>query len=224
MATLLLSIYQSTLEIVVEGDDHIRMLNARRQNYIVAVWHTFVDAAVFGLHGHGLLIYSDHPRTRKYSRSLTNFFRQIGLGTLQSLGYHVLDASVGKQSQGIINFIKKIRAGQPALIAPDGPHGPNYEAKPGVIYMARKSSSVVVPIGIGCSRRVVGPNWDDFVMPLPFSRVAIVVGAPIHPESDTGVDALARQAAQMEASLDQLCFRARDLAAGKATDRRLSRN
>lgn len=212
IATVLLSVYQSTLEFVVEGDDHIRILKAKEKNYIVAVWHTFVDAAAFGFHTHNLLVYSDHPRTKKYINSFTNFSREIGLKTLSSLGYDILDASNGKQSQGIMNFIKRIRSGAPALVAPDGPHGPNYEAKPGVIYMAKKSGSLVLPVGIGCSRRIVGPNWDDFVLPLPFSRVALVIGEPIVPDEDTGVDSLALQAKKMEQSLDELCFRARDLA------------
>ncbi|MCB1327497.1 MAG: hypothetical protein H7A21_11010 [Spirochaetales bacterium] len=217
VASVLLSIYQATLEFIVEGDDHLRLLRARKQTFIAAVWHTYVDAAIFALHSRGICIYSDHPRTPQYERSWTHFFREIGIKTIRSMGYEVLDASLGKQSKGIIDFIKTIRGGVPALVAPDGPHGPNYEAKPGVIYMAHKSDSVVVPIGFGCSRRVVGPNWDDFAIPLPFSRVAMVIGEPIWPESDTSDEALAYQARRMEAELDRLCFRANDLLFGTST-------
>ena len=212
LSSVLLSIYQATLEYVIEGDDYLRLLEARRQNYIIAVWHTFVDAAIFGLHSRGICIYSDHPRTRAYQNSWTHYFREIGLKTIRGMGYEVLDASLGKQSQGIINFIKIIKEGTPALVAPDGPHGPIYEAKPGVIYMAHKSGSVVVPVGMGFSRRVVGPNWDDFALPLPFSRVALTVGEPIRPAPGTDEDSLARQAAEMEKRLDELCFRANDIA------------
>ena len=164
LSSILLSIYQATLEYEIEGDDHLRLLQAQRKNYIIAVWHTFVDAAIFCLHSRGVCIYSDHPRTKQYENSWTHYFREIGLKTIRGMGYEVLDASLGKQSQGIINFIKIIKDGTPALVAPDGPHGPIYEAKPGVIYMARKSGSVVVPVGMGFSRRVIGPNWADFAI------------------------------------------------------------
>lgn len=214
ISSILLSIYQATLDFVIEDDDYLRLLDASRKNYIIAVWHTFVDAAIFGLHSRGICIYSDHPRTRRYENSWTHYFREIGIKTIRGMGYEVLDASLGKQSQGIINFIKIIKEGTPALVAPDGPHGPIYEAKPGVIYMARKSGSVVVPIGMGFSRRIVGPNWDDFALPLPFSRVALVVGEPIQPEQATDEETLARQAAEMEKRLDALCFRANDLVLG----------
>ena len=215
LSSILLSIYQATLEYEIEGDDHLRLLQAQRKNYIIAVWHTFVDAAIFCLHSRGVCIYSDHPRTKQYENSWTHYFREIGLKTIRGMGYEVLDASLGKQSQGIINFIKLINYGTPALVAPDGPHGPIYEAKPGVIYMARKSGSVVVPVGMGFSRRVIGPNWDDFALPLPFSRVGLVVGEPIVPAEETDEDSLALQTMEMEKRLDGLCFRANDLVLGR---------
>jgi lysophospholipid acyltransferase (LPLAT)-like uncharacterized protein len=217
LASFLLSVYESTLEFVVEGDDHIRLLKGAGKNYICSVWHTFVDAAIFGLHHRGICIYSDHPRTREYEESFTHYTREIGLKVIRSFGYDVVDASLGRQSQGVINFIKAIQNGAPALVAPDGPHGPIYEAKPGVIYMARKAGAVVLPIGFGFSRRITGPNWDDFALPLPFSRVAMTIGAPIVPEADASEEGLARQGKAMEAELDRLCFRANDLVLGRAT-------
>ncbi|MBI3394998.1 MAG: hypothetical protein HY042_04110 [Spirochaetia bacterium] len=214
ISTVLLSIYQATLEFEVEGEDHIRILKARGKNYIASVWHTFVDAAVFCLHDRNLVIYSDHPRTPEYEKSWTHFVREIGLKTIRGLGFDVLDASLGKQSAGVLNFIKKIQNGSPALVAPDGPHGPIYEAKPGVIYMAKKADSVVLPIGVGFSRRIVGPNWDDFNLPLPFSRVAIVIGEPIEPAADMTDAQMTEHTKQMEAVLDKLCFRANEILFG----------
>ncbi|WCL50896.1 lysophospholipid acyltransferase family protein [Leptospira sp. GIMC2001] len=214
-AAILLSIYQSTLEFIIEGEDHLRILRTLRKNHIVAIWHTFVDGAVFCLHHRNLCIYSDHPRTKEYEQSVTHFVREIGLKTLRALGFDVLDASLGKQSAGIMNFIKKIQTGTPALIAPDGPSGPIYEAKPGVIYMAAKANSCIVPIGVGFSRRIVSSNWDDLSFPLPFSRVAFVVGEPIIPTSDLSEDSLAKQAKELEDTLDRLCFRANEILYGK---------
>lgn len=210
-STVLLSIYQATLDFTVEGDDELRLLAARNKNFIVAAWHTFVYAGIFTLHSRNLVIYSDHPRTKTYEESWTHWFREIGIKTIQGLGFDVLDASLGKQSAGIVNFIKMIKSGMPALVAPDGPHGPIYRAKPGVIYMARKADSVVLPVGFGFSRRIVLPNWDDFALPLPFSRVAMVIGKPFEPEGNLDEAAMDRLSAELEAELDRLCFRANEL-------------
>lgn len=221
ISALLLSIYQSTLEFRVEGEDHLRILQTLKKNHIVAIWHTFVDAAVFCFHHRNLCIYSDHPRTEEYETSVTHFLREIGLKTLKALGFDILDASLGKQSAGIMNFIKKIQSGVPALVAPDGPHGPIYEAKPGVVYMAAKANSCVVPIGVGFSRRIVSNNWDDVCFPLPFSRVALVIGEPIIPSSDLSEESLAKQALILEETLDKLCFRANEILYGKEESKKL---
>lgn len=211
IGAILMSIYQATLEFEIEGEEHLYLLRAQKKNHIVAVWHTFVDAAVFCLHHRKLCIYSDHPRTEEYEKSVTHFMREVGLKTLRALGFDILDASLGKQSAGIVNFIKKIQNGTPALVAPDGPHGPIYEAKPGVIYMAAKADSVVVPIGVGFSRRITGSNWDDFSFPLPFSKVTLVIGEPIAPAKDLSDTSLSAQAIKLEQTLDALCFRANTL-------------
>ncbi len=218
ISAILLSIYQSTLEYIIEGEDHLRLLRTQKKNHIVAIWHTFVDAAVFCLHHRNLCIYSDHPRTEEYENSLTHFMREIGLKTLRALGFEVVDASMGKQSAGIMNFIKKIQNGTPSLVAPDGPSGPIYEAKPGVVYMAVKANSCIVPIGVGFSRRITSSNWDDLSFPLPFSRVALVIGEPLQPSDDTSEASLAKQAKQLEEILDQLCFRANEILYGNKKD------
>lgn len=218
LSAVTLSIYQSTLEFEIEGEDHLRKLAALKQNYIVAIWHTFVDAAVFCLHHRNLLIYSDHPRTVEYETSPTHFMREIGIKTLKALGFDVLDASLGKQSAGIMNFIKKIQSGVPALVAPDGPHGPIYEAKPGVVYMAGKANSVILPIGVAFSRQVTGSNWDDFSLPLPFSRIALVIGEPIDPGKGLSESELAARSKELEDTLDRLCFKANEMLFGVNAD------
>lgn len=219
LSSLVLGVYRSGLEIETHGEEHMLLLEARRQNYVLAVWHTFVDAALFALHSRGLLIYSDHARTKRYMRSPAHFFREVGIKALEASGFSVLDASRGKQSVGIRNFIKRIQEGEPALVAPDGPHGPIYRAKPGVLYMAAKANSVVVPVGFACSRRVVGRNWDDFELPLPFSRTVAVFGKPIVPPAKPTTESLEASAQELEDALDALNFQASEKLFGPVPER-----
>ena len=65
------------------------------------------------------------------------------------------------------------------LIAPDGSTGPAHEFKPGAIMLARLSGSPVVPVSFACTRGIRLGTWDRLLVPLPFSRVEIVVGEPI---------------------------------------------
>ncbi len=62
----------------------------------------------------------------------------------------------------------------------DGPVGPAREPKPGVIHIAAKSGAVVFPAGAYFSHAITVPGrWDNFQIPLPFSRVHIVFDEPV---------------------------------------------
>ena len=211
VSSVTLGLYQATLNIDFEGKERLLKLDAEGKNYILAVWHTFVDAAVLAFHSRHLLIYSDHPRLDSYEKSAAHFFREIGIKTLKSHGFDVLDASHSKQSVGILSFMRKIKEGSPALIAPDGPNGPIYEAKPGSVYMAAKTTSVIVPVGISISRQITGPNWDDFAVPLPFSKILAVIGEPIEPPQNPDATVQKEYTEILESSLDVLCHQANNL-------------
>lgn len=210
---MIFSAYQSTLEFQYEGEEHVLIREAQGKNYIFAVWHTFVDAALFAFYSKRLVVYSDHPRIPAYEKSAAHFFREVGLKTLRAYGYDVVDASLGKQSAGIVQFMKKIKEGIPALIAPDGPNGPIYEAKPGTIYIGAKTNSAIIPVGFGFSRKIAGPNWDDFCLPIPFSRVIVLYGEPIFPPEKPNEEDQKKFSLHLEETLDSLSFRAGKMAA-----------
>jgi lysophospholipid acyltransferase (LPLAT)-like uncharacterized protein len=63
------------------------------------------------------------------------------------------------------------------VITPDGPRGPRFKFKPGAILLAQMSGRPILPMAYAATRawRV---KWDKFVIPMPFSRVVIVIGPP----------------------------------------------
>ena len=63
------------------------------------------------------------------------------------------------------------------IITPDGPRGPRFEFKPGAILLAQMSGRPLLPLAYAASRAILF-HWDRFVIPLPFSRIVIAVGAP----------------------------------------------
>ena len=60
----------------------------------------------------------------------------------------------------------------------DGPRGPIYEIKPGVVVMARIGGVPVLPIACAAERAWYMDRWDNFMVPKPFSRVVLAVGEP----------------------------------------------
>ncbi|HVF10296.1 MAG TPA: lysophospholipid acyltransferase family protein [Abditibacteriaceae bacterium] len=72
-----------------------------------------------------------------------------------------------------------LRAGQSVGLAPDGPLGPRHQAHPGVVYLASQCAAAIMPIGVAASAAWRLPTWDRHLIPRPFSRVHLHVGAPI---------------------------------------------
>ena len=61
----------------------------------------------------------------------------------------------------------------------DGPTGPIHVFKPGAIMLAQLSQSKLVPISYAASRYWQLGSWDKFIIPKPFSKIAINVGKPV---------------------------------------------
>jgi lysophospholipid acyltransferase (LPLAT)-like uncharacterized protein len=63
------------------------------------------------------------------------------------------------------------------VITPDGPRGPRFKFKPGALLLAQMSGRPILPLSYAASRAWL-VKWDKFVIPVPVSRVAIVIGPP----------------------------------------------
>lgn len=97
------------------------------------------------------------------------------------------------------------------VITPDGPTGPRFVFKPGGLLLAQLSGRPLVPMAFAASRAWTF-GWDRFVLPWPFSRIAIAVGEPVYVPREVrladGADSAVLQR-QMEATLHALFRRAR---------------
>ena len=73
-----------------------------------------------------------------------------------------------------------VRAGQDVAMAVDGPRGPRHCAKPGAARIAARARARLVPVGAAASPAVLLRGaWDHFMVPLPFARIVIQVGAAV---------------------------------------------
>jgi lysophospholipid acyltransferase (LPLAT)-like uncharacterized protein len=91
-------------------------------------------------------------------------------------------------ARGLKSIVRRLRRGlEDAAFAVDGPRGPAGVIRSdgggvGAALAARLAGGVVVPMGSACSSRWVFTRaWDRFELPRPFSRVAVVLGAPLEP-------------------------------------------
>ena len=64
------------------------------------------------------------------------------------------------------------------VVLPDGPQGPRHHCKPGSLLLAGMSGASVLPMACAARRAWRLPTWDRLLLPLPFSRVVVLVGEP----------------------------------------------
>ncbi|MGK5594740.1 MAG: lysophospholipid acyltransferase family protein [Parachlamydiaceae bacterium] len=66
-----------------------------------------------------------------------------------------------------------------ALITPDGPRGPKYKLKPGIIKAAEATSASTISISWSATTFWQLPTWDNLILPKPFSTIHVVFGKEI---------------------------------------------
>jgi lysophospholipid acyltransferase (LPLAT)-like uncharacterized protein len=89
------------------------------------------------------------------------------------------DAAKGG-SRALRDGLKQLKIGALA-VTPDGPRGPVRVMAEGMPLMARMSGAPTLFIGMSCNPAVRLSSWDRALLPLPFSRGAIVYDIAFYP-------------------------------------------
>jgi len=77
-------------------------------------------------------------------------------------------------------MITRLKKGKEVIvITPDGPRGPRYKVKPGIIMAAQETQAKVIPFTWEASRYWQLKTWDHFRIPKPFSTITISLGDPV---------------------------------------------
>ena len=161
----------------VTGLEHLQTAQERKRPLIFAAWHGMTMMLVgFFANQYDLsrivLILPDDWR----GGALTIFATKLGVSPFP-MNLHG-DASMATARQ-LAKLVRQVKAGRDAYITPDGPEGPSYVIKPGITYIAQKADATILPLGAYARHGYRLPRWDRYVLPYPFSKIAIQVGAPI---------------------------------------------
>lgn len=65
------------------------------------------------------------------------------------------------------------------LVTPDGPRGPRYVVKPGIVMAARHAQAQIVPFSWEADRMWQLKTWDGMMVPKPFAKIRVTFGAAI---------------------------------------------
>lgn len=96
--------------------------------------------------------------------------------------------------EGLRKMVKTLREKEAIpVITPDGPRGPKYKVKGGIVLAAKNANAVIIPFSWNSDRAWTFKTWDRLNLPKPFSTLKITFGNPIDLKNYTAnqaVDAL----------------------------------
>jgi lysophospholipid acyltransferase (LPLAT)-like uncharacterized protein len=137
---------------------------------------------------------------------------------VEKIGGHVIrGSSTHTGARALRDYYETIVKQQisPA-ITPDGPRGPLHEFKPGAVMLAQITGKPILPVSVAASRTWTFKTWDQFELPLPFSRVVIAYGEPVKVPRAMDADGLARMQVDMAGRLIGLKEQARQALSERA--------
>jgi lysophospholipid acyltransferase (LPLAT)-like uncharacterized protein len=177
----LFRLWARTLRFRVEDPENV-VAAGRDQPFIVAVWHNRLLM---------LPLAFDRCFPSRQSVGLISASRDGDLVSIliERSGYGTIRGSTSRK--GVIalrQLVDALASGMNVLITPDGPRGPVYTASQGVVFVAQKSGAAVIPMHMEYSSAWRLKSWDRFFVPRPFSKVRIILGAPVVVKRTTGAE------------------------------------
>ena len=109
-------------------------------------------------------------------RTLDVFGRRLGIDVFIMNVYGDSTLGIGRR---LVDLMRSMRSGKNLIIHPDGPFGPAYKIKPGILFLAKKTRAMILPLGCYCRHSYHLPRWDRYTLQLPFSKVHIQIGKPM---------------------------------------------
>jgi len=174
IAATLVRLLGPTLRVRSEGVDALAPAWRAARPLIYCVWHgrilmvPWLNARLRRSHG-------TRPVSVLASRSrdgglVADYASRFGLG--------VIRGSSSRGGAGALRaLVAEVRAGRDVALAPDGPRGPRRQLGAGVVTLAAITGAPVVPLGFAARPAWRLQTWDEFQIPVPFARAALVVGA-----------------------------------------------
>ena len=206
-----------TVRWTVEGDDTFRTAWQQESGLIIAAWHSRV-----------LLIPSIWSRiARKLpanayqtamlvslsrdGESVARAVEQFGLDTIRGSSTHKRKRKDKGGVAAIAETSRRLRSGSVVCLTPDGPRGPAEQVQAGPVLLAQRAGAAILPAALSVKPAWRLDTWDRFMIPLPFSKGAMVLGEPLFIPKDETPEA---GQARVQSAMAAVYARADDIVSG----------
>jgi len=197
-------VWRSSRVVSVVGIGHITDSLARAPSFIPVYWHQhqlFCIRQLLSMRAAGVKV------GFLISPSVDG---ELGAMMVRRLGGEVIRGSSSHTGARALRDYYQALAhdGVSPAITPDGPKGPPWKFKPGAVLLAQMSQRPIVPMAYAASR-AWKIKWDRFVIPKPFSRIAVAVGEPVYIPKGLDAAGLLKHQSDMEGRLKALYLEAK---------------
>jgi lysophospholipid acyltransferase (LPLAT)-like uncharacterized protein len=147
---------------------------APKEALIFATWHNRLALA--------LMLYERHVRQYQPDRHLACLVSASKDGGLLARVMELFNvepvrgSSSRRGAQALRELVKWGNLGHDLAITPDGPRGPCYVVRDGVVATAQLTGLAIVPVSYHLNWKIRLKSWDRFQLPLPFARCEITTG------------------------------------------------
>jgi lysophospholipid acyltransferase (LPLAT)-like uncharacterized protein len=200
IGSIVLSLWSRTVRIQFVNKAVPDRLASEGKNVIYAFWH-----------GRQFLLFHSHRNTGIVIPASESRDGEIQARILKYFGFEVVrGSSKRKGDRALLGLVDALRKGKNLALAVDGPRGPIYEAKQGVMYMAGKLNKPIVPVMTGAERFwLLEKIWDKYLLPKPFTSGVIMYGEAIVVNGISEQE-LEMKRKELEAALNRLMAQADD--------------
>ncbi len=177
LGTLLIRTMRLTWRVNEEPRDHVLALREGRGDgpgLVYAVWHsrTLLSVGIQGGLGVHALV-SEH----RDGEFIARIMERCGFTTIRG-------SSTRGGMRALLSAVRVLEKGNDVAFTPDGPQGPRMRVQPGAVFAAHRAGTKIVPVGLECRTAKRLRSWDRFLIPRPFTRVALRFGEPISVPAD----------------------------------------
>lgn len=153
----------------MEISEELRVHAGEPDKMILAFWHNrqIGILAIIGMLEPIKVLVSRHGDGEIIARIVARF----GIGSVR-----------GSSTRGNVAALRRLVTethSSHIAITPDGPIGPRYTLKDGIIGLAAITRRPIFWISFGVDRAWVFDSWDRFILPKPFAKLRFRSGGPI---------------------------------------------
>jgi hypothetical protein len=136
---------------------------------------------------------------------------KLGIGTIRGSGAHNGEFYRKGGASAFTEMLDALAQGYNIALTADIPKVARV-AGLGAIKLAQRSGRPVYAAAIASHRRIELNNWDRSAINLPFSRMGLVAGEPIHVPADADAATLESARQRLESELNRVTARAYEIA------------